>query len=72
MNHENKISCETEKKMLNFVKGWKISPYPEYRGFRCAGCQKKIRKAWHIWLNSDGYKLEVHFCLKCFNNLDKV
>jgi hypothetical protein len=72
MTFENKISGEIEKKLLIIVKSWNINPNPEYRGFRCASCQRKMHKAWHVWLNSDGYKLEVHFCRKCFADLNKV
>ena len=58
-----------KNKILKIVKTWKIKWEPEYRGFRCAKCQKPIRKAWHCWLNKRGFKLEVHFCNKCFKML---
>lgn len=55
----------SQKILLQIVKKWKISKKPEYRGFRCANCQKYIHKAWHYWLNEGGYKIPVHFCNKC-------
>jgi RNase P subunit RPR2 len=57
------------EKILQIVKKWKISKEPEYRSFRCAKCQKNIRKAWHVWLEDKGFKLEVHFCKKCFKEM---
>ena len=42
-----------------------MNPKPEYRGFRCANCQKYMRKAWHHWLFKGGYKTPVHFCIRC-------
>lgn len=60
-----------QEKILGIVRKWKISPKPEYRGFRCARCQKHMRKAWHVWLNKGGFRLEVHFCRKCFRELNK-
>ena len=58
-----------QDEILKIVKTWKIKKIPEYRGFRCAKCQKPIRKAWRVWLNKGRYKLEVHLCKKCFENL---
>jgi len=58
-----------KNKILKIVKKWKIKWTPEYRGFRCAKCQKPIRKAWHCCLNKGGFKLEVHFCNKCFKEV---
>jgi len=57
------------KTLLKIVKTWNLSKKPEYRGFRCANCQKYMRKAWHYWLNEGGYKTPVHFCSKCKINL---
>jgi len=51
--------------LLRIVKTWNLNPKPEYRGFRCADCQKYMKKAWHYWLNKGGYKSPVHFCSKC-------
>lgn len=53
-------------KILEIVKKWKINKIPEYREFRCAKCQKTIKKAWHIWLKEEGFNTEVHFCKDCF------
>ncbi len=58
-------------KVLRVVKKWKISNKPQYRPFRCALCQKKMRKAWHVWLKESGYKVEVHFCRKCIQRVRK-
>lgn len=38
---------------------------PEYRGFRCADCQRYLHKAWHYYLNYNGFKTPVHFCNIC-------
>lgn len=51
--------------LVSIVKSWRINLKPEYRGFRCADCQKYIRGAWHHQLDSEGYKVEVHFCKSC-------
>jgi hypothetical protein len=58
-----------QKSLLRIVKTWKISRKPEYRGFRCANCQKYIHKAWHCWLKEGGYQTPVHFCNNCEVNL---
>jgi len=54
-----------QKILLRVVQAWKIKEKPEYRGFRCAHCQKYMHKAWHYWLSEGGYKIPVHFCNKC-------
>lgn len=51
--------------LLKIVKTWNINKKPEYRGFRCANCQKYIHKAWHRQLNKGGYRTPVHFCSSC-------
>ncbi|MDI6591790.1 MAG: hypothetical protein QME61_02560 [Patescibacteria group bacterium] len=51
--------------LLKIVKTWNINEKPEYRGFRCANCQKYIHKAYYYWLNAAGYKTLVHFCKNC-------
>jgi len=51
--------------LLRIVRTWKPSERPEYRGFRCANCQRRIHKAWHHWLDASGYKTPVHFCDSC-------
>jgi len=56
---------DSQKTLLQIVKTWNINPGPEYRGFRCANCQKTIRKAWYHWLATVGYKTPVHFCNEC-------
>jgi len=56
---------DNQKVLLRIVQTWDLSPNPEYRGFRCANCQKSIRKAWYHWLVGGGYKIPVHFCSKC-------
>jgi beta-phosphoglucomutase-like phosphatase (HAD superfamily)/RNase P subunit RPR2 len=55
--------------LLKIVKTWDLKPKPEYRGFRCANCQKHMRKAWHYWLARGGYKTPVHFCHACQEKL---
>lgn len=56
---------ELQKKLLKIIKTWNIKLKPEYRGFRCADCQRHMHKAWHHYLNSGGFKTPVHFCSKC-------
>jgi len=53
------------KTLLRIVKTWNLNKKPEYRGFRCANCQRHIFKAWHYELDEGGYKTPVHFCKKC-------
>ena len=55
--------------LLQIVRTWKINEKPEYRGFRCAKCQKYIDKAWHRWLRTGGFETPVHFCNNCEANL---
>ena len=54
-----------QKFLLKIVQTWDLNPNPEYRGFRCANCQKYMRKAWYHWLTEGGYKTPVHFCNDC-------
>lgn len=56
---------DNQKILLKIVKTWNINPNPEYRGFRCANCQKYMHKAWHHQLNYGGFKTPVHFCNRC-------
>lgn len=56
---------DNSKTLLKIVKTWNIKLQPEYRGFRCANCQRYIHKAWHHYLDYGGYKTPVHFCNKC-------
>ena len=51
--------------LLQIVKKWNINSEPEYRGFRCADCQRYVRNAWHHELNYGGFKTPVHFCNSC-------
>lgn len=51
--------------LLEIVKSWQIPQLPEYRGFRCANCQRYIFKAWHYLLNKNEYLTPVHFCKNC-------
>ena len=51
--------------LLCIVQTWNLNPKPEYRGFRCANCQRYIHRSWHHWLNSKGYKTPVHLCQDC-------
>jgi len=55
----------TQKQLLQIVQSWNLNPNPEYRGFRCANCQKYMQKAWYHWLVEGGYKTPVHFCNSC-------
>jgi len=51
--------------LLRIIQSWNLNSKPGYRGFRCANCQKSIRKGWYHWLITAGYKTPVHFCNKC-------
>jgi len=53
------------KTLLKIVETWSLSQKPEYRGFRCANCQKYIHKGYYYWLDGGDYKTPVHFCKKC-------
>ena len=53
------------KTLLKIVETWKLNEKPEYRGFRCANCQKYMHKAYYYWLDTKGYKTPVHFCRQC-------
>jgi len=53
------------KTLLKIVKTWNLSKKPEYRGFRCANCQKYMRKVYYYWLDGSGYLTPVHFCKEC-------
>lgn len=57
------MSLQKEQQMLQaIVETWRPSEFPEYRGFRCANCQKYKNKAWYHWVNSGNYKLPIHMC----------
>lgn len=51
--------------LLKIVETWDISEAPEYRGFRCANCQKYKNEAWHHWVNTGGFRLQIHLCDTC-------
>lgn len=64
---------DKQKLLLEVVQRWNPNPNPEYRGFRCANCQKYNlqNEAYHHLLNSGGFLNPVHFCNECeakFNN----
>jgi hypothetical protein len=54
-----------QKVLLKIVLTWDLNENPEYRGFRCANCQKYMHKAYYHWLTDGGYKTPVHFCKEC-------
>lgn len=68
---------DKQKELLKIVRAWKINPRPEYkqslnsslsseyRGFRCADCQKYLHKAFHHYLKYGGFNTPVHFCKNC-------
>lgn len=53
---------EEQKVLLKIVETWQLSEKPEYRGFRCANCQKYKNEAWYHWIQYGGYKLPLHMC----------
>lgn len=54
-----------QQNLLKIVKLWKVNLTPEYRGFRCADCQRYLYKAYHHFLDYGVFKAPVHFCHKC-------
>lgn len=44
---------------------------PEFREATCAGCGRKVRKMWHVWLNHRSgitrrkVTKEIHLCRRC-------
>lgn len=58
----------TESDLLRIVRSWDIKRIPEYRGFRCAICQRYVYKAWHYWLLNQYFRTPVHICKVCQNN----
>lgn len=56
---------------MKIVKSWNINMNPEYRGFRCANCQKYIKKAWHYLLSGGYFNTPVHFCANCNTKFSK-
>ncbi len=48
--------------LLKIVETWNPSMKPEYRGFRCANCQKYKNEAWYHWVHTGGYRLPIHMC----------
>ena len=58
------------KELLEIVKTWHPKDYPVYRNFKCGRCKRSIRKAWHVWLQDGGYRIEVHLCMKCYNKFN--
>ncbi len=61
-NHHSKALPLEPATLLAIVRGWHPSATPEYRGFRCAACQRQINAAWYHWLQSAEYFLPVHLC----------
>lgn len=62
---------KTQSTLLCIVKSWDIQSQPEYRGFRCGGCQKFLEKeAWHYLLHSGGYIFPLHFCDQCHEKIE--
>jgi RNase P subunit RPR2 len=70
MTPRNDKKMNQQQTLLSIVKTWDIQPKPEYRGFRCANCQKYMHKAWYYWLTSGGFIGPVHFCQDCKQKFD--
>lgn len=60
------------KTLLRIVETWKLQEKPEYRGFRCANCQKYMHKAYYYWLKGGGFLTPVHFCKKCQKKFESL
>ncbi len=63
--HNLSVNYISQQTLLKIVQSWQINERPEYRGFRCAYCQRYILKAWHHWLTEGEYITPVHFCNTC-------
>ena len=59
-----------KSKLLKIVQNWEIKMKPKYRGFHCGLCKKYLYKAYHCFLNENGYLTPVHLCKKCFKKLN--
>ena len=53
------------QQILDILNSQEIDFTPKYRRSVCTVCLKEGNKFWHIWLNSHGWKKEVHVCKKC-------
>lgn len=60
----------SNKVFSKIVESWEINLKPEYRGFRCANCQKYIFKAWHYSFHNKKYRTPVHLCNSCNRKLE--
>jgi hypothetical protein len=48
------------------VRSWSIAPGPEFRRFRCGGCQEHLRGAvHHARVVTAGLDVDVHLCGGC-------
>lgn len=54
-----------QTELQKIVNTWKIKIGAEYRIYRCAKCQKPIRKAYQYLLNSKEFGAIVHLCKNC-------
>lgn len=54
-----------QAELQKIVNTWKIKKGGEYRIYRCAKCQRPIRKAHHYLLNNESLKVFVHLCKNC-------
>lgn len=58
--------------LLKIVQTWNISSTPEYRGFRCAYCQRYRNQSWYHWLRSGKFIVPLHLCNeKCHTKFEQ-
>ena len=63
----------SQKTLLTLANKWEpeASHSPQkYREATCVVCEKKMHKMWHCWLNSGGFKKEIHLCRICYPKYD--
>lgn len=56
-------------KLQKAVQRWNTKSKPIYKIFTCDNCGKNMFKTYHIWFNSKGTLVEVHFCRQCGNKI---
>ncbi len=54
-----------QESLQKIVSSWKIKNGAEHRTYRCAKCQRLIRKAYQYLLSNKNFKVFVHLCKNC-------
>lgn len=61
----------SQKILHKIVSSWNKKNIPEYRGFLCGACGKKLHKAWFHYIISHEYKTPVHLCNTCEKKFER-